>query len=144
MAISILLLNGPNLNMLGTREPQIYGSQTLEDVETLCKNHAEEKGASLSVFQSNHEGDLVDAIQKARGHYDAIVFNPGAYTHTSIAIRDAITAAQMAIYEVHLSNVHAREEFRHHSYVSGVAKAVIAGLGVHGYLAAIDEICDDA
>ena len=140
MKKSILLINGPNLNLLGTREPETYGSQTLSDVETLCKKHAKENGMSLECFQSNHEGVLVDTIQQSKGVYTHIVMNPGAYTHTSIAIRDAIIGVEAKVYEVHISNVHEREEFRHHSYISDIAQGVFIGMGIPGYIAAIDKI----
>jgi len=142
MKKSILLLNGPNLNLLGTREPETYGSQTLEDVETLCKAHAESKGITLESLQSNHEGVLVDTIQQSKGVYTHIVMNPGAYTHTSIAIRDAIIGVEAKVYEVHISNVYEREEFRHHSYISDIAKGTIVGKGVPGYIEAIDQIAE--
>ncbi len=140
MKKSILLINGPNLNLLGTREPETYGSQTLADVEALCKSHAETKGMSLESFQSNHEGVLVDTIQQSKGVYTHIVMNPGAYTHTSIAIRDAIIGVEAKVYEVHISNVYEREEFRHHSYISDIAKGTIVGKGIPGYIEAIDQI----
>ena len=143
MEKSILLINGPNLNLLGTREPETYGSQTLSDVEALCKAHAESKGMTLESFQSNHEGVLVDTIQQAKGVYTHIVMNPGAYTHTSIAIRDAIIGVDAKVYEVHISNVYEREEFRHHSYISDIAKGTIVGKGVPGYIEAIDQISED-
>lgn len=140
MTKNILLLNGPNLNLLGTREPETYGHQTLSDVEKLCAEHAASKGMTLDAFQSNHEGVLVDKIQEARGAYSHIVMNPGAYTHTSIAIRDAIIGTEAKVWEIHISNIYEREEFRHHSFISDVAQGVIAGKGVQGYLEAIDEI----
>lgn len=143
MKKSILLLNGPNLNLLGTREPETYGSQTLADVEALCLEHAEKLGLSLASFQSNHEGILVDAIQQSKGVYTHIVMNPGAYTHTSIAIRDAILGVDAKVYEVHISNVYEREEFRHHSYISDIAKGTIVGKGIPGYLEAIDKIAEE-
>lgn len=140
MTKSILLINGPNLNLLGTREPETYGSQTLPDVEMLCREHAASLGIELTAMQSNHEGVIVDAIQQAKGKYSHIVINPGAYTHTSIAIRDAIIGVEAKVWEVHISNIHEREEFRHHSYISDIAKGVFVGMGVPGYLAAIDDI----
>lgn len=140
MKKSILLINGPNLNLLGTREPETYGSQTLADVEALCKKHAKENGMALECFQSNHEGVLVDTIQQSKGVYSHIVMNPGAYTHTSIAIRDAIIGVEAKVYEVHISNVYEREEFRHHSYISDIAQGVFVGMGIPGYMAAIDKI----
>ncbi|SFI47681.1 type II 3-dehydroquinate dehydratase [Jannaschia pohangensis] len=130
----ILVLNGPNLNLLGKREPEIYGSETLADVEAACR--ALNLG-DLTFRQSNHEGQLVDWIQEARGTRDAIVINPGAYSHTSIAILDALNAFEGRVVEVHISNIHKREAFRHHSYVSARANAVIAGLGTEGYAAAL-------
>ena len=142
MTKKILLINGPNLNLLGTREPETYGSQTLSDVETLCRKHAQEKGMTLDAFQSNHEGVIVDKIQEARGVYTHIVMNPGAYTHTSIAIRDAILGTEANVYEVHISDIHQREEFRHHSYISDIAKGVVVGEGIPGYLKAIDMVAN--
>ena len=143
MKKSILLINGPNLNLLGTREPEKYGSQTLPEVEAMCAEHAAKSDMSLSPFQSNHEGAIVDAIQQAKGVYTHIVMNPGAYTHTSIAIRDAILGVDAKVYEVHISNIHEREEFRHHSYISDIAKGVFVGMGVPGYIAAIDAIAEE-
>ena len=134
----ILILNGPNLNLLGQRQPEIYGSETLADVEAACRTLAAELGlGSVACAQSNHEGVLVDEIQAARGTRDAIVINPGAYSHTSIAILDALNAFEGKVVEVHISNIHRREAFRHHSHVSARADAVIAGLGTEGYLAAL-------
>ncbi|MBL4733704.1 MAG: type II 3-dehydroquinate dehydratase [Rhizobiaceae bacterium] len=140
MTLSILLINGPNLNLLGTREPEIYGSQTLADVEHLCLSHAKTLGMDLAAFQANSEGAIIDAIHDARGKHQIIIINPGAYTHTSVAIRDALSGVAIPVYEVHLSNVHAREPFRKHSYISDIAVGVICGLGSQGYLAAIDAI----
>lgn len=137
---SILLLNGPNLNMLGTREPQIYGSETLADVETICRAEADRLGLALDFRQSNHEGELVTWIQQARGQQDAIILNAGAYTHTSVAIMDALSAVDLPVIEVHLSNIFRREPFRHHSYVSMVARGVICGLGSHGYILALQAV----
>ncbi|KAL6862526.1 hypothetical protein ACO1O0_002760 [Amphichorda felina] len=138
MSRRILLINGPNLNLLGTREPQVYGSTTLDDVVNSAKEQAAQLSAHLEAFQSNHEGAIVDRIQAARGNTDAIVINPGAYTHTSVAIRDALLAVDIPFVELHVSNVHAREEFRRHSYLSDKAVAVICGLGVFGYKAAVE------
>lgn len=132
--MKILILNGPNLNLLGQREPHLYGAETLADVETSCRAL---KVGDLTFAQSNHEGELVDLIQDARGTQDAIVINPGAYSHTSIAILDALNAFDGRVVEVHVSNIHRREAFRHHSHVSGRADAVIAGLGIEGYRAAL-------
>jgi 3-dehydroquinate dehydratase-2 len=136
----ILLLNGPNLNLLGTREPEIYGTATLDDVERTARNAAAERGWTLQGFQSNHEGALIDAIHGAAGTADAIVINAGAYTHTSIAIADALAAVALPVVEVHLSNVHRREAFRHTSYISAVADAVIVGAGVDGYRFAVEHL----
>ncbi|GAB2893531.1 type II 3-dehydroquinate dehydratase [Paralcaligenes sp. KSB-10] len=138
MAQQILVLHGPNLNLLGTREPEVYGRQTLDDINANLRQLASQAGASCSVFQSNHEGELVDRIQKARqDHIDFIIINAAAYTHTSVALRDALAAVAIPFVEVHLSNVHKRESFRHHSYLSDTAQGVIVGLGSFGYEAAL-------
>jgi 3-dehydroquinate dehydratase II len=146
---SVVVLNGPNLNLLGTREPGIYGSSTLADVERLCAEEAERLGLSLDFRQSNCEGQLVDWVQEAgaaakAGRCVGAVLNAGAYSHTSIAIPDAIQATGLPVVEVHISNVHAREPFRHHSYVSAVARGAIVGLGVAGYPLAIRALHDAA
>ncbi|MDO5351539.1 MAG: type II 3-dehydroquinate dehydratase [Succinatimonas sp.] len=130
---SILVINGPNLNLLGTREPQIYGSATLKDLDERLDRVAEELDVSLDHFQSNHEGAIVDKIQQSRGHVDFILLNAGAYTHTSVAIRDALAGIDIPFFEIHISNVHRREEFRHHSYLSDIAVGVIVGFGLDGY-----------
>lgn len=136
--MKVLLLNGPNLNLLGTREPHIYGADTLADVEQRFKEEALSLGAEAEAFQSNHEGALIDRIHAARmDGTKAIVINPGGLTHTSVALRDALSGVALPVVEVHISNVHRREEFRHHSYISGIADGVIAGLGVQGYGAAL-------
>lgn len=137
MSRTIVILNGPNLNLLGTREPHIYGHETLADVEARCRGVAAELGLAITFRQSNAEHQLIDLIHEAREGADGIVINPGAFTHTSIAIMDALGACTCPIVEVHLSNVHRRESFRHHSYVSLVATGVIAGLGPHGYVLAL-------
>jgi 3-dehydroquinate dehydratase II len=137
---TILVLNGPNLNLLGQREPAIYGRETLADVEALCRS-ALPGDHSLDFRQSNHEGQLVDWIHEARSGAAAIVINPGAYTHTSIAILDALGAFEGPVIEVHVSNIHRREDFRHHSYVSRRADGVIAGFGTEGYVAAVRRVC---
>ena len=139
---TVLVLNGPNLNLLGTREPAVYGSQTLADVEKLCERAATANGLALDFRQSNHEGELIDWIheagrQQATGHLAGVILNAGAYTHTSIALHDAIKGAGVTLIELHISNVHAREAFRHKSWISPVAKAVMAGFGVNGYALAI-------
>lgn len=139
----LLVLNGPNLNLLGTREPGIYGADTYDDVLALCRQCGQERELDVEVLQSNHEGALVDAIQGAAGTAEGIVINPAAYTHTSVAIADALRAVGLPVVEVHLSNVHAREAFRHHSYVSAHALAVIAGAGIHGYRYAIDLLAEN-
>ncbi|KAJ5091797.1 hypothetical protein NUU61_006667 [Penicillium alfredii] len=140
MVKSILLLNGPNLNLLGTREPHIYGHTTLADVEANSRAHAAKHNATLDAFQSNHEGALVDRIQAARGRVDGIIINPGAYTHTSVAIRDALMGVGIPFIELHVSNVHAREPWRHHSYFSDKAAGIIVGLGVYGYQVAVEHV----
>jgi 3-dehydroquinate dehydratase-2 len=143
---TILLLNGPNLNLLGSREPELYGSTTLADVENLCQQVCSAAACSLEAFQSNHEGDLIDQIHSAgkrfkSGELLGVVFNPGAYTHTSVALFDAIKGVSpMPVIEVHISNVHAREAFRHHSYVSPAAAGIVIGLGVEGYTVAIQAL----
>lgn len=134
----ILLLNGPNLNMLGKREPQIYGAQTLADIEQHLTRLATEKGVQLDCFQSNSEEALINRIHQAFQQVDFIIINPAAFTHTSVALRDALLSVAIPFVEVHLSNVHAREPFRHHSYLSDVAKGVICGLGAKGYEYALD------
>jgi 3-dehydroquinate dehydratase-2 len=139
MAKKLLLLNGPNLNLLGTREPAVYGATTLADIEGAATAQAAAAGASLACFQSNHEGLLIDRIHAARGEgVDAIVINPGGLTHTSVALRDALAGVAIPFVEVHISNVHKREEFRHHSYLSAIAQGVVCGLGADGYRFAID------
>jgi len=136
----LLLVNGPNLNLLGSREPEVYGRDTLADVEALVTSAAAEAGLEVRAVQSNHEGVLIDAIHAARDDCAGIVINPGAFTHTSIALRDALLAAELPIAEVHLSNVHRREPFRHHSYVSDIAEVVVVGAGVHGYAFAVQQL----
>ncbi len=136
----LLLLNGPNLNLLGTREPDIYGARTLSDIETDARAFAEARGYELMTKQSNHEGDLVDALHEARTTVAGVVFNAGAYTHTSIALHDAIAGISLPVIELHLSNVHAREEFRHHSMLARACLGVIAGFGASGYQLALDAL----
>ncbi len=133
----LLLVNGPNLNLLGTREPETYGTVTLADIEKLASVTAAEYGLDLRAVQSNHEGVLIDEIHLARLDCCGVVINPGAFTHTSIAIADALTAINLPVAEVHLTNIHRREPFRHHSYVSAVAEMVVAGAGAEGYAAAV-------
>ncbi|MEO6530631.1 MAG: type II 3-dehydroquinate dehydratase [Specibacter sp.] len=137
---TLLILNGPNLNLLGTREPEIYGSATLADVERLATEAATAAGFGTTALQSNHEGVLLDAIHAARGTAVGIIINAGAYTHTSVALRDAIAAVELPTVEVHISNVHQREGFRHHSYLSAVCGTVIVGAGVHGYELAVSYL----
>lgn len=134
----LLLLNGPNLNMLGKREPGIYGSQTLQDIEQHLMQLAQNRGATLECFQSNSEEALINRIHQAYGQIDFILINPAAFTHTSVALRDALLSVAIPFVEIHLSNVHSREPFRHHSYLSDVAKGVICGLGAKGYDYALD------
>ena len=139
----ILILNGPNLNLLGTREPQVYGHTTLADVEAQMAKLATERGVDAECFQSNHEGALIDRIHAARTHgVGYIMINPGGLTHTSVALRDALAGVAIPFIEVHISNVHKREEFRHHSYLSGIAEAVLCGFGTSGYSMALNYICD--
>ncbi len=138
MSHTVYVINGPNLNLLGTREPDTYGRATLAEVETLCRDTARQYGVTVECRQSNHEGEIVAWIQEASARNAAgILLNAAAYSHTSIAIRDAIVAARLPVIEVHITNVHARESFRHHSYVSQVAKAVICGFGIDGYALAM-------
>jgi 3-dehydroquinate dehydratase-2 len=136
----LLLVNGPNLNLLGTREPSVYGTDTLADVERLATETAAAAGWEIRSVQSNHEGVLIDAIHAARTDCAGIVINPGGLTHTSVALRDALSGVDLPIAEVHISNVHRREEFRHHSYVSGIAELVIAGAGINGYAYAVRQL----
>lgn len=136
----ILVLNGPNLNMLGVREPTIYGKDTLADVEKLCVKAGKAVGLAIDFRQSNHEGELVTWIQEARGKMAGIVINAGAYTHTSVALQDALALSELPVIEVHISNVYKREPFRHKSYISAVARGVLCGFGVHGYALAIDGL----
>ncbi len=138
MAKNLLLINGPNLNLLGTREPEVYGATSLAEIEKAAVAQAQETGATLTHFQSNHEGELIDRIHAARGEgIDAIVINPGGFTHTSVALRDALAGVAIPFVEVHISNIHKRESFRHHSYLSDIATGVVCGLGVDGYRYAI-------
>lgn len=136
----VVVINGPNLNLLGLRQPEVYGRETLADVEASCRAAAASLGLDVAFVQSNHEGALVDAIQAARTEADGIVINPGAYSHTSVAILDALNAFDGKVIEVHISNIHRREAFRHHSYVSGRAEGVIAGFGTQGYIFALQRL----
>lgn len=137
---SILVLNGPNLNLLGTRQPEVYGSVTLAMVEDACADHAAKLGLEVACLQSNHEGALIDAIHDAKGRHQGIILNAGAYTHTSIALMDALISVEIPAVEVHLSNIHARESFRHTSYISKAALGQICGFGAQGYLLALDAL----
>jgi 3-dehydroquinate dehydratase-2 len=139
---TIWVLNGPNLNMLGTREPDIYGAETLSDIEALCSDAAETVGYGLEFRQSNNEGELVDWIQEARGRAAGLAINAGAYTHTSVALHDALRLLDVPVVELHLSNVFAREPFRHHSYISPAATGVICGFGSFSYVLAIQALAD--
>ena len=140
MSKLVTLLNGPNLNLLGLRQPEIYGRETLEDVAAKVSDLGEELGLRIRALQSNHEGQLVDWIQESRGTSAGIIINPGAYSHTSVAILDALNAYDGPVLEVHISNIHKREAFRHHSYVSQRADGVIAGCGTEGYLLALRRV----
>lgn len=139
---SVLVLNGPNLNLLGQRQPEVYGHTTLADIEASCAAHARKLGLGFACIQSNHEGALIDAIHAAKGTHDALVINAGAYTHTSIALMDAVASVELPLVEVHLSNIHAREPFRHTSYLAKVAIGQICGFGPRGYLMALDALAD--
>ncbi|MGH3358116.1 MAG: type II 3-dehydroquinate dehydratase [Nocardioidaceae bacterium] len=137
---TILVLNGPNLNLLGTREPETYGSATLADADGEAERAAKANGLECRFVQSNHEGELIDAVHAARHDCAGIVVNAGGFTHTSVALRDAIAAVALPTVEVHVSNVHAREEFRHHSLLSAVCETVIVGAGIHGYALAVEQL----
>jgi len=135
---TVVILNGPNLNMLGLREPKLYGSETLSDLEAACRERAQALGLTLEFRQSNHEGDLIDWIHEARGSADVIIINAGGLTHTSVALHDALKASDLPVIEVHMTNIHAREAFRHHSFVSPAAIGTICGFGSHSYLLALE------
>jgi 3-dehydroquinate dehydratase-2 len=138
--LRVLVVHGPNLNLLGSREPAIYGSTTLEEINARLSTVAKEAAAEVEFFQSNHEGALIDRVQEAPAFFDGILINPGAYTHTSVALRDALAATALPVVEVHLSNVHAREEFRRHSFVSPIAAGVICGFGARSYLLGLEGL----
>lgn len=140
MTYAILILNGPNLNLLGTRQPEVYGAITLQDIETMCTDKARALGVTVTFVQSNHEGVLVDHLHAARGVHDGIILNAGAYTHTSIALMDAVSSVMLPVVELHLSNIHAREAFRHHSYIAPVAVGQICGFGAAGYPLAMEAL----
>ena len=135
----VLIINGPNINLIGSREKEVYGAMSYEELCEKLNTEAKDQGQELAIFQSNHEGELVDRIQSASGKFDIIIINPGAYTHTSVAIRDALLAVDMPCIELHISNVHKREDFRKHSYISGVADGIIIGLGTDGYFLALQS-----
>ena len=141
--MKLLVLNGPNLNMLGIREPEIYGKETYDDLCRMVKEHAEKRGVDVALYQSNHEGDLIDRIQMAYGEIDGIVFNPGGYTHTSVALCDAVKAVGIPTVEVHISDVASREDFRQVSYIRAACVATVAGHGLNGYLEAMDLLIGD-
>lgn len=138
----VLVLNGPNLNLLGTRQPDVYGHETLAMVEEACRAHGQTLGIEVTCLQSNHEGALLDAIHDAKGKHDGIIINAGAYTHTSIALMDAVFSVEIPTVEVHMSNIHARESFRHVSYLAKAAVGQICGFGSKGYLLALDALAD--
>ena len=140
MGKRIYLLNGPNLNLLGQRQPEIYGRDTLDDIAETCKKVAVAQGMTLKAFQSNSEGQLIDWVHEARQNADAIIINPGAYSHTSIALLDALNTLEGKVIEVHISNIHKREEFRHHSYISLRADGIIVGVGTQGYMLAVQAL----
>ena len=140
MSLTVMVLNGPNLNMLGVRQPQFYGSESLSDIKYACSAKASKLGLEIDFRQSNHEGELITWIQEARGKMAGIVINAAAYTHTSVAVLDALSLVELPIIEVHLSNVYARDSFRHHSYISAVANGVICGFGSHSYLFALEAL----
>jgi 3-dehydroquinate dehydratase-2 len=140
MTMNILVLHGPNLNLLGTREPEVYGHTTLDDVNQRLQDYAQGHDLTLRILQSNHEGELIDALHDARGWADGVIINPGGYTHTSVALRDAVSAVEIPTIEVHLSNVHAREPFRHTSMIAPVCRGQISGLGWIGYRLALEAL----
>lgn len=137
---TILLVNGPNLNLLGLREPDVYGQKSLEDIELEVKDLINQKGFKLEIFQSNHEGKIIDFIHENK-NAAYLIINPGGLTHTSVSLRDALAATEVPFIEVHISNVHSRESFRHHSYLSSIAQGVIIGCGTYGYNMAVDLVC---
>lgn len=139
---SILVLNGPNLNLLGTRQPEVYGATTLPQIEEMCADAAKSRGFTIDFLQSNSEGTLIDTLHAAKGRHNGIILNAGAYTHTSVAIMDAISSIELPVIELHLSNIHAREPFRHKSFIAPVAAGVIAGFGPHGYVLALHAMIE--
>jgi 3-dehydroquinate dehydratase-2 len=142
--MNILVIHGPNLQLLGKREPEVYGKKTLKEIDEEIERHARSLGVKVKTFQSNHEGEIIDQIGSMAGRYDALIINPGAYTHTSIGIRDAISGTGLPAVEVHLSNIAAREKFRHHSMVTPVCKGIISGFGPKGYLLALNALSEGA
>lgn len=138
--MKLLLINGANLNMLGTREPEKYGNKTLADIEQAIIEKGKQRGAKIDTFQSNHEGEIVERIQQAKDIYDGILINAGGYTHTSVVIRDAIAAVRIPTVEIHMTNIHAREEFRHTSLLTGVCIAIVAGFGENSYILALEGL----
>lgn len=139
--MKVLVLHGPNLNMLGTRQPEIYGAETLDDIDASLRALAKELGAKVDCRQSNHEGVLIDWLHEARGEFEALLFNPGGYTHTSVALRDAVLASEIPCYEIHLSNTYAREPFRHKSLFADISQGRILGFGAEGYRQALRAVC---
>jgi 3-dehydroquinate dehydratase-2 len=139
-ALSVLVVHGPNLNLLGTREPELYGSTTLDEIDARLEAFGKERGCQIECCQSNHEGVLIDRIQEARSWASGVLINPGGFTHSSVALRDALVATDLPVVEVHLSNIFAREAFRHHSYVSGIAVGIVSGFGAKSYLLGLEAL----
>lgn len=138
--MKIMVVHGPNLNLLGTREPDVYGTATLDEIDAALREAAADRSSEVETFQSNHEGELIDKLQQARDGFDGVLINPGGYTHTSVALRDAVQALDVPVVEVHLSNIYAREEFRQHSMITGACTGIVSGFGVRSYLMGLDAL----